>query len=331
MSDLPCRICKSPKTRCAGLVEYISGYRWEVLDCPRCGCRFTRHDDRIYEAFHATGAISYYSDYRTLADTCQGYFNAGDLESLRKVLGDTSKYRHVIEAIDREPAESRILEIGCSRGYLTSYGILAGRRIIGVDVSQEAISAARRAFGNHFAVAGSPEANFGPVNDLIYHVGMIGCVADPVGLTRRFLSLLKPGGRLIFNAPNRDACHLRQQLWVDTAPPPDVVTLFPPGFWEHQVSDLAEVHETIERLPSSESLRIAYRQRIGRTWRSPTPKPLQGGGTRGHSWSQSPTGMTALAERVALKAARTLGLDRHCTPRPTDFGLFVELIRRPLA
>lgn len=331
MTESACRVCGAPESRVAGAVEYFAGYRWDIRDCPKCGCRFTRHDDQIHEVFHATGAISYYSDYRTLADKCRSHFNASDRESLRSILGQTSKYRHIMDAIDREPAEARILEIGCSRGYLTSYGILAGRRIVGVDVSQEAVTAARHAFGDHFVVVGSPEANFGPVHDLIYHVGMIGCVADPVGLTRQFLSLLKPGGRLIFNAPNRAACQLKDQLWLDTAPPPDLVTLFPPGFWKQQVSDLAEVRETVETLPPTESLRMAYRQHVGRTWRSPIPQRLQGDGTRGHSWSQAPTGLTALAERAALKVARTLGLEQRCSPRPTDFGLFVELIRRPLS
>src|SRR5437660_518436 len=70
--------------------------------------------------------------------------------------------------------------------------------------------------------------------DVVYHVGTIGCVADPLGMTKRLLGLLKPGGRLLFNVPNRDGCYLRGQLWIDAAPPPDVVTLFPSGFWRRQ-------------------------------------------------------------------------------------------------
>ena len=44
-----------------------------------------------------------------------------------------------------------------------------------------------------------------PPYDVIYHVGLIGCVADPIAFTRRLLAMLKPGGTLLFNAPNRDA------------------------------------------------------------------------------------------------------------------------------
>ena len=128
-----------------------------------------------------------------------------------------------------------ILEVGCSRGYLAAYSILAGRRIRGVDVSAEAVQAARASFGDYFAVAGTPEATTAAPFDFIYHVGLIGCVADPLAMTRGLLSMLKPGGQLIFNAPNKDALRFPNQLWIDSAPPPDLVTLFPPGFWRAQL------------------------------------------------------------------------------------------------
>ena len=99
-----------------------------------------------------------------------------------------------------------------------------GRPILGIDVSPEASTSARASFGDHFAV-GLDAAQ--PPYDVIYHVGLIGCVDDPIALTRRLLAMLKPGGLLLFNAPNRDALGLDGQLWLDSAPPPDLVTLFP--------------------------------------------------------------------------------------------------------
>ena len=66
----------------------------------------------------------------------------------------SSKYRFIIEAIEREPADARMLEIGSSRGHLSSYFILSGQRITGVDVSTKAVAAARAAFGDHFVRAG---------------------------------------------------------------------------------------------------------------------------------------------------------------------------------
>src|SRR5207249_863618 len=150
-----------------------------------------------------SGAISYYSDYRELGAQCCALFERRDLQALRDVLCRTNKYRLIIEHVTRQEPEARLLEIGCSRGYLTSYFILEGRNVLGVDVAAEAVESARAAFGDHFAMAGSSAIDAGGPYDVIYHVGMIGCVGDPVGLTRQLLAKLKPGGRLVFNAPNR--------------------------------------------------------------------------------------------------------------------------------
>ena len=111
--------------------------------------------------------------------------------------------------------------------------------------------------------------------DVIFHVGTIGCVADPVGMTRQWLDLLKPGGRLLFNAPNRDGCTLRDQLWFESAPPPDLVTLFPPGFWRDHFGDAALVSEKIEICSPEQNLLIALRKLAGRKWRKPVPLALK--------------------------------------------------------
>src|SRR5262249_8034028 len=163
----------------------------------------------------------------------------------RAELSKGSKYQFIIDQIDREPTDARILEIGSSKGHLTSYFILTGRKITGVDISPKAVASASAAFGNHFVRAGVPSIEAEAPYDVIFHVGTIGCVADPIAMTRRWLDMLKPKGRLLFNAPNRDACSLRDQLWFDSAPPPDLVTLFRPGFWSDRFSDLALVGEEV--------------------------------------------------------------------------------------
>src|SRR5207244_4131757 len=114
------------------------------------------------------------------------------------------------------------------------------------DVSIEAIKTARVAFGNHFVLNEDRAIDAGAPYDVIYHTGTIGCVGDPVGLTRRLLGLLKPNGCLLFNSPNLQSCCLPGQLWIDAAPPPDVVSIFPPGFWKKQFANDAHVEESVE-------------------------------------------------------------------------------------
>lgn len=315
-----CRVCGSPETTERGHVEYLEGSDSVVSDCAACGCRFTAHDPSAHRRFHLAPAISYYKEYVEIADQCVRLFREQDLDGLKRYLRRWSKYRLVIDEVSRAPMSSRLLEAGCSRGYLTSCFILEGRPVLGVDVSPDAVQSARDAFGDHFAVAGTAAVEAGGPYDLIYHVGMIGCVADPVGLTRQLLSLLKPGGRLLFNAPNRAALHLRGQLWLDSAPPPDLVTLFPQGFWTRQFSTLADVTESVEWRPADEAIGIWLDLAFHRRWRPPVPQPMSASGA---VWVQP--GATGLLNRALRKFARLMGLSGLAPHRASDFGLFVRM------
>jgi SAM-dependent methyltransferase len=260
-----------------------------------------------------------------------------DLDGLRYELAQNSKYKFIIEGVERGSRNASLLEIGCSRGYLTSYFILAGYNIIGVDVSESALAFARAAFGDYFAMRGDSVVTDRAPYDVIYHVGTIGCVSDPLGLTRQLLSMLKPGGRLLFNSPNLQSCWLTNQLWIDAAPPPDLVAIFPPGFWARCFADQAYVEEQIEHCDPNKGLSIGLRKLFGRKWKCPLPIPLDksselylkgsnGTALNGHrprigdeAWR--------FFERAVLKVCRDTGLLRHVRKEPSEFGLFVSMTR----
>ncbi len=325
---MQCRVCGSSNTTETGVVEYIVGFAWAIYDCGACGCRFTRHESTVYNTLHKHGSISYYDDYRSLAAESKRLFDLGDIDGLRSSLAASRKYAFVIKEVDRLRPDARLLEFGCSRGYLSAFSILAGRNILGVDVASEAVESAVSAFGDYFALTDSSRVDLGAPYDLIYHVGMIGCVADPMGLTKRLLSLLKPGGRLVFNSPNRSACLASKQLWFDSAPPPDVVTLFPPTFWRRQFAEQAEVIEQVDLHDANRSFVFAIRDNFGRAWRPPQPRPL----TRGSATEPRPPAWGDRAwrffERVASKAARVTRMSQFARRRPTEFGLFVTMIAK---
>lgn len=321
-------MCGQPNPRVAGVVEYFKGYAWTVHDCEACGSRFTAHDTSVYNVFHQAGSISYYRDYRDLAERCKTLFDAGDRDGLRAFLSETPKYRFVIDSVASAPATASLLEIGCSRGYLTSMLVLDGRNVLGVDVSAEAVDAAARAFGDHFALHDSERVARAAPFDVIYHVGMIGCVADPVGLTQQLLGLLKPGGVLLFNAPNRDACSRPGQLWIDSAPPPDLVTLFGPGFFRTKFAEVAHVTETVQMLDRRASLRIALEQWSGVRWRPPTPRPIEESATLADDAVPAHGSGWRLFERIVGKLAAVTGLMRFVSCKPSEFGLYVQMKRK---
>lgn len=315
---MSCRVCGSTRTTLAGRVEYFRGYACDVVDCGECGCRQAPHDPEVYDRLHACGALDYYAAYRDMGESARALFAAGDRAGLRRLLEPNAKYRFAMDAIDRLPAGLRVLEVGCSRGYLTAYALLAGARALGVDASEEALASARSAFGEAFLPAGSPEVAARGPYDLIVHVGLIGCVADPVGLTRELLGLLAPAGRLAFNAPNRDALELRDQLWFDSAPPPDLVTLFPEGFWARRLGNAAQVTEEVERRSARACTEIALARIAGQRWKPPAPRAFEPAPARAAS-------RPVPVIRALSRLAEATGLAALARPRPTEFGLFVTM------
>jgi SAM-dependent methyltransferase len=330
-NKMTCRICGSGNAQEIGEVEYYFRFAWPIYDCARCGCRFTKHDESIYDWLHEQPE-SIYALYRKLADRARQLFEKRNLQGLRNELSQSSKYKFIIESVERSPKSSRLLEIGCSRGQLTSYFILAGYDILGTDVSREAVNAACAAFGNFFETSEStPIRQRGPY-DVIYHAGMIGCVADPVGMTNKLMDMLRPGGRLLFNAPNVQACSLNAQLWIDASPPPDVVTLFRPGFWSDRFSDRAKVLEEIEMSSPEHSFVIGLRKLAGRRWHKPTPISLEQSANgyktarvrsdhfSDRAWNTFERGMVGIA--------RSAGAVKLVPLQPTPFGLFVTMTKK---
>jgi hypothetical protein len=147
-------------------------------------------------------------------------------------------------------------------------------------------------------------------------------------MTRELLAMLKPGGRLLFNAPNRNACVLQDQLWVDLAPPPDLVTMYRPGYWRKYLGDLAEVVEEIEYEPPQRNLIIIFRKLAGRRWKRPLPIAL----SESSRVSAPAEGLIDIVfknvERVVLRIGSWTRLDRLAPAQPTEFGLLVTMRKR---
>jgi len=144
--------------------------------------------------------------------------------------------------------------------------------------------------------------------------------------------MLKPGGQLLFNAPNADSCWLKGQLWIDTAPPPDVVTLFRPGFWRRHFSSVADVAEEVEMCQPEEAFGIGLRKLLGRGWTVPIPlaldasaKDYQKGRPEVFEWNDK---SWSILERGIRKLSRMSGLLRSVQNQPGPFGLFVKMIKK---
>lgn len=251
----PCRICRSPRVTEVGYYRPYKEFGFTVYDCGKCGCRFVWRQEKIFEALHS-GAQSPYAFHKEMADRVKQWFDRGDLGAMYAYLSRQPKNRFVMDAIARLGCgPKQVLEIGCSWGYLAAYHLLAGYRVLAVDISTTAVVEAALRFGPHFRVVEDDDfARLGTF-EVAYHLGTIGCVDDPVGFTRNILQALRPGGKLFFNAPNVAAAREMKALWVSGTPPPDLITLFCESFWQQAFAAEADVEVCYEPYDGIANLR----------------------------------------------------------------------------
>lgn len=310
-----CRICGSRAVTVVAPLPCYLDFVAEVFDCGNCGCRWVAHDAQVYERLHQSPGS--YAWHQQVQQQVSGYFAAGDHAAVLRQLRTDPRMDFVLTATAQLPPGSRVLEIGCSRGYLTAGLLAQGHQAVGVDVSVTALADARTAFGEHFLLAGDPAVDQGLPWDAIVHVGTIGCVADPLGLTRHWLTLLRPGGVLVFNAPDRAPCDQLGTPWVSGTLPPDLVTLFPAGFWAAHFAAAAEVTVTTRHAdPVSAWFGRLLAPRV-LPWRAGlyAPRPLL---DRWFAWRR----------RGWRLLARLLALVRKPAPVAADFGVYVSMRRR---
>ena len=135
------------------------------------------------------------------------------------------------------------------------------------------------------------------------------------------------GGRLLFNAPNRDGCVMPEQLWFEVRTAARRCDAVPPGTWRAQFGDIAQTDEKVEfRSPEQNSL-IPLRRAAHRKWRKPVPMRLR---TASAGLNRCPAYGTRPGEIWSGSCAK-LGsdrLDRLVPPYASEFGLFVQMTKR---
>ena len=98
------------------------------------------------------------------------------------------------------PAPCDVLDLGCGTGSLALLAVEAGHRVVGVDLSPRMVERARAKLARAATVLIGDAAN-PPVGDRRFDVALVRHVIwtlpDPHAALRRWVSLLRPGGRLV--------------------------------------------------------------------------------------------------------------------------------------
>jgi len=143
--------------------------------------------------------------------------------------------------------DARMLEIGCGAGVHSTAAAKAGWRVVAADMAPGMLAEAKQQSSAPSWIAATAEAPpFRPQSfDVVMMNGVIGYLADPVGVLRIVQSLLRPGGRLIISWVNKppqlftrisdtvsalpERVYLSLKRMIKGAPKAEAA---PPGFYE---------------------------------------------------------------------------------------------------
>ena len=126
---------------------------------------------------------------------------------------------HIPEAAGFDRAGGlRVLEIGCGLGTDGARFARAGAAYTGVDLTEAAVSLARRRFeleglAGDFRVADAERLDFADASfDLVYSHGVLHHTPDTAAAVREVHRVLKPGGRAVVMLYHRDSYNYRVNI-----------------------------------------------------------------------------------------------------------------------
>jgi SAM-dependent methyltransferase len=223
MVTAPCGICgASARLQFRGHPAYQAPATFDIFHCSNCETRFAAPMvadaglyDLIYEnAAHVPG-YERYVRYREALKSAR--------DALAYLASQEDVYWSVGEALrllEVPKTACRILEVGSGFGYLTYALHQAGYDCRGIDLSARAVSAARRDFGDLYAVADLMQLASACAEgyDVVIATELIEHVPAPAAFVQWATRLLKPGGCLILSTPNQELYSERYVWHTDPAP-----------------------------------------------------------------------------------------------------------------
>lgn len=175
------------------------GYAFRVFECRRCGLARTdpMPDVHLYEE--------------------QSYAEAGAFDP-----GTTDLWSESIAGfVARHASPGRALNVGAATGNLHPPLEARGFEVVGIDIDPAAIAVAQR-HGRNVVRADLLEAGFDDASfDVVTMIHTLEHLADPDAIVAEIHRVLRPGGRLFVNVPNRGGAlpRIMRDAWIGWVPP----------------------------------------------------------------------------------------------------------------
>lgn len=211
-----CPICAQSNLKILDLdvPGYVQGTSYVVYECSNCETQFIKdkYDKKIYDLIYGQKGDFGYDRYSKYAEEIKAREYPLGWLALKE-----PAYLYVEEYL-RHKKPLLILEVGCGEGYLTYAMKQSGHQVTGIDVSEQAISRALKAFGLHYKAVDIKD--YKPLHkfDLIVCTETIEHLQDPVNFVSECKRLLKPEGEILLTTPNKDY-RTPGTTWQTEAPP----------------------------------------------------------------------------------------------------------------
>ena len=193
MSEITCKLCGAHHARVLFRKDST-----DFLQCRQCGLEWVHPLPDMEEMRELYSSPKYYN-----TDNISQY---GYSEYVRnKHLYVNLFNRRLDELLFHTGGRrGRLLDVGCATGTLLELARLRGWDVHGVDISEYATSIARDYYCLDVFTGELVDAEYGEGQfDVVVMDDLIEHVADPVSLVRESRRILKPGGMLTLNTPNR--------------------------------------------------------------------------------------------------------------------------------
>ena len=187
----PCAVCGAadpPRVR-RGVSDYVTGDRFDVVQCRRCGFATTHPVPASLDRY-------YPPRYRR--------FNPFAAFVLHRLY-----LRRVDRWLARLGPSGLALEIGSGTGWMLRSLRERGWRAVGSERSAEAAAAARTMAGVPMFVGDLEAVRPAPVLDLVIMFHVLEHLADPLAALRAAAARVRPGGTLVLGLPNNASWQAR--------------------------------------------------------------------------------------------------------------------------
>jgi SAM-dependent methyltransferase len=221
-NQVNCALCGNSAVFVGTKLGYQEPDIFNIFECPNCSTSFAVanvYSDNIYENIYKSARdIPGYDRYYRYKDKVKNVSNP--LEYLADSEEAYWGVTKVLSEIQKPKDEVKILEVGCSLGYLTYSLNQEGYDAIGLDISKNAIDNAISEFGDYYVCDDvlKYSQNNEEKYDVIILTEVIEHIKEPIPFLKSLIYMLRREGKLIISTPNRSVL-MKEEIWVSELPP----------------------------------------------------------------------------------------------------------------